>query len=471
MRRPGPSNLRSSRCFCKPFWLAIASCLAFAGDVAEALAQTIPDRSNENGKPFRSSDYSIDLFQGPVLAGTRITGLSGAYTALAEGVEGHRYNAAAPAVRSPTSTNRVDWDVDAGLSLAPGLKRTDFDNNGKTGFNYNNFFFASLGGQVQVRRLGFGANVNIQQYKLDSTADGGSRTLRSVQLQLLTAYSFAEDQLVIGAGFRVLGLYLLETQPLGEKVLFSTVGVGGELGALLAPDKLPLRFGATVRTPIVSAASPSERIGQDEQGNFKLGSAYLPAKVHVPWEIEGGIAFSLGKRPINQRWFDRERISDEDAKALVVREGVDPKDAKRMLAKRRYQTVPRDKFLVSGTLLMTGITPKGVGFESFLSQTVPVLSQPKVVERSGERLSLTPRLGVEAEPIDNRLQVRVGGYLEPSRFREGSARMHGTLGFNVKIFESTFFGFYDKGTPFAVGFGTDFSARFFSWGISAGIWR
>jgi hypothetical protein len=126
---------------------------------------------------------------------------------------------------------------------------------------------------------------------------------------------------------------------------------------------------------------------------------------------------------------------------------------------------------VSGTLLLTGITPKGVGFESFLSQTVPVLDQPKLVERSGERLSVTPRLGIEAEPVSNRLQVRMGGYLEPSRFREGSARMHGTLGFNLKIFESSFFGMYDRGTPFAVGFGTDLSTRFFSWGISAGIWR
>ena len=67
------------------------------------------------GERIQTSDYSLDLFQGPVLAGSRITGLAGAYSALAEGAEGHSFNAAAPVVRTPYSMRRTDWDATASM--------------------------------------------------------------------------------------------------------------------------------------------------------------------------------------------------------------------------------------------------------------------------------------------------------------------------------------------------------------------
>jgi hypothetical protein len=37
------------------------------------------------GSRIQTSNYGVDLFQGPVFASTRITGIAGAFTAIAEG--------------------------------------------------------------------------------------------------------------------------------------------------------------------------------------------------------------------------------------------------------------------------------------------------------------------------------------------------------------------------------------------------
>jgi len=52
-----------------------------------------------NGSALQTSDYAIDLYQGPVFAGSRVTGLAGAYVAIAEDVDGDLQNPATPAVR------------------------------------------------------------------------------------------------------------------------------------------------------------------------------------------------------------------------------------------------------------------------------------------------------------------------------------------------------------------------------------
>ena len=59
------------------------------------------------GSRIQTSGYTVDLFQGPVLATTRITALGGAYTAIAEGTEGIPFNPAAASFRpAPRSRSR-----------------------------------------------------------------------------------------------------------------------------------------------------------------------------------------------------------------------------------------------------------------------------------------------------------------------------------------------------------------------------
>src|SRR3954467_14604364 len=50
----------------------------------------------QNGSAITTSSYSLDLFQGPIFAGSRVTSLAGAYVAIAEDVDGDLQNPAAP---------------------------------------------------------------------------------------------------------------------------------------------------------------------------------------------------------------------------------------------------------------------------------------------------------------------------------------------------------------------------------------
>src|SRR4051812_40891536 len=88
-----------------------------------------------NGQPIKTSEYSLDLFQGPLFAGSRVTSLGGAYVAIAEDVDGDLQNPAAPAVRPFFSYTHFDYWLGLGLTFPTGLTNIDFFNSGSdTGF-------------------------------------------------------------------------------------------------------------------------------------------------------------------------------------------------------------------------------------------------------------------------------------------------------------------------------------------------
>ena len=69
-------------------------------------------------------------FQGPVFAGSRVTGLAGAYVAIAEDVDGDLQNPATPAVRPFFSYSHFDYWLGFGLTFPATLKDIDFFNSG-----------------------------------------------------------------------------------------------------------------------------------------------------------------------------------------------------------------------------------------------------------------------------------------------------------------------------------------------------
>ena len=83
-----------------------------------------------NGEPITTSEYSIDLFQGPIFAGSRVTSLAGAYVAIAEDVDGDLQNPAAPAVRPFFSYTYFDYWLGFGLTFPADLAHMDFFNSG-----------------------------------------------------------------------------------------------------------------------------------------------------------------------------------------------------------------------------------------------------------------------------------------------------------------------------------------------------
>ena len=81
--------------------------LVVAGVAGTARAQT----------PITDNDFRVDLSQGLVLSGSRITGMGGAFTALATGTDGAPFNPASYAAREMWEHKRFAWGVSLGLSF------------------------------------------------------------------------------------------------------------------------------------------------------------------------------------------------------------------------------------------------------------------------------------------------------------------------------------------------------------------
>ncbi len=424
------------------------------------------------GSAITTSAYTVDLFQGPLTASNRVTGLAGAVAPLAEGIDMHAFNPASPAVRRLHSWSVTEFDVSAGVTFPGALKGLDFDNDGTKGFRYDNFIFVTLAGQVQEGPFGFGATVDVQQYDLGATT--GAENVSSVAFRLLQARLLAAvavtDELTIGGGVRGV-LFSLRDAALSKIGLSSftdlrgvlgMAGVGPEVGALYAPLNWPLRLGVTLRAPVTGRLIPGETTAIDERGDRRLGLLYLPNRVDVPWQVEWGVALQLGPRPLNMKWLDSREVSHDEIESYRKKPDEQRSTVVSRMGRRRYAKLPREKLLVSVSFTFTGPANDAVGIESFLGG---------VVSRSGEKISFTPRVGVETEPWPGRIVFRSGSYLEPTRFRSGAPRMHGTVGIEVKTFAWDVFGLYEDPMPFRIGGSLDVAREYFGWGVTAGIWN
>ena len=75
--------------------------------------------------------------------------------------------------------------------------------------------------------------------------------------------------------------------------------------------------------------------------------------------------------------------------------------------------------------------------------------------------------------VPNWLRLRAGTYGEPTRFesRGAKSRLHGTLGFDQKLFPWTVFGIFDDGTEWKLSAALDGARHYLGWGVSVGLWR
>ncbi|MCA9632729.1 MAG: hypothetical protein KC766_33985, partial [Myxococcales bacterium] len=216
------------------------------------------------------------------------------------------------------------------------------------------------------------------------------------------------------------------------------------------------------------------------------------------WEASVGLALQFGPRPLNPHWTDpgraiaelervvefrkRERArrlrreakqrTPAELRALraqsATQDALDELElerqarALRQTLVRRAREMKRSYVLISTELQLVGQSPSSVGVESFIQRRVA---------RAGEKVTLSPRVGVESEIVPNWLKLRAGSYGEPSRYRAGSPRLHGTFGFDLKTFPWTVFGLFDDGTEWRVGGALDAAARYFGWSASVGVWH
>lgn len=447
---------------------AAAHALAFAA----ALLVTTRGAADlgAEGTQITTNEYRIDLFQGPVLGGARLTGLGGAYAPIAEGVAGFGSNSASPAVRPPWSHSWFDFDWDLSVTFPNLLPKTDFYNSGSNGFRYKNFVFGTLGLNLQFGNWGVGGSFTGQTYSLGDEVAPGALQLQLARSSLLLARSMLEGQLVIGAGLRVASLEFDTTEGGSTKNLFKTSSAGYEVGVLVAPLVLPMRFALTARSQMnPDAPKDSPDLLRDAEGRVYVAGIerwYLPKSVELPWEIEGGIALQLGPRPLNNPWINTHHPPEDHLEETRLADGTIIRRPSVSYAEKkahdRYRALPREKALLVASVLLSGPVPNAVGLESFLTQEV---------RRSGTRAVLTPRIGVEAEPFANAIQVRAGSYLEPSRFSGRTPRLHATLGVEVRVFRWSVFGLLEDDTSWRLGAYADAARGYASWGVTAGIWH
>jgi len=452
----------------------VGAALLVASQASRAAAQHGPPLPGE-GADINTSNYRIDLFQGPVLGGARVTGLGGAYAPISEGVAGFNSNSAAPAVRPLWSRSWFDFDYDLGITFPNALRKTDFDNNGSVGFTYSNFVFLTAGLNLQFGEWGFGASAQYQQYELGSDAAGTAQMRVGLQrYNVLLARSFFDGQLMIGAGLRAVALSLNTREggagAANDSTEFSTSSAGPEAGMIFAPLAIPMRFALTGRgamAPDTANEQTSDKVVKEANGakylNFRT-PIYLPKSVELPWEIEAGVALQLG-RPLNEQWVNPHDPPDEYLEVKKLPDGGKKYVLNKKLVdqrlRARHNKLPRKKLLISASVIVFGPVRDAIGVESFLKQTV---------ERSGRNFNVSPRLGIEAEPFANALQVRAGTYLEPTRFGRSNSRLHGTLGFEARVFRWSVFGLLDEDTSWRVGAYGDVARDYFGWGVTLGTW-
>lgn len=467
--------------------------LAFAWPGGEARADEPPIRSNA---------YTVDIFQGPLLAPLRMTGLGGAFAAYAEGVDAIAANAAAPAVREPYSVTWVDYDLSFSFYLPSAFNGTDFDNDGKVGFRYDNFNFLTLGASLQAGRFGIGVLADFEAYDLTPHADDGDPHVTAIlaKVHAVAGWSFFDGQLTLGGGVRgvLLSFDALETRDSAPTNVLAMSGVAPEVGVLFRPNWRPWRIGATYRMAVEGRGART--LAPDPDGIARAGGFIVPDVVRLPWEVQLGFALQVGPRPLNPRWIDPQQhkarlieqiaeeramraegyaaelslLEDESARReheeelrhieTELRREEDERlsDASLRYERRvRYWNWPRERITVLGDLLVTGPSENAVSLESFFSQ---------VDKRSGERMTLTPRLGIEGEPVPDYLQTRIGTYIEPSRYAGRAARQHFTFGFDIRLGAWTMFGLAPN-QIWRVSGAVDLAPRYRNMGLSIGGWH
>ena len=479
------------------FFSLIAAC-AFGG-----LAFSAPPVRAQS-PPITDNKYAVELFNGPYFGPSRVGSLAGASAANATGVDAVSVNPAAPAVRDPYSARWIDYDITAGISF-PGafFVRSDFYNRepraDRPQQRTRGLGLVNLGATLQFGNLAISANTDQYQHEI-AVADANKPdvTVAFGRSNLVMAYGFFGNQLVVGAGLRLITTSFSKEGGASQDYLgaannvlarrnnvLDLSGIGTQVGAVLKLEDEPFRLGISYRSSIEAkptADRPNTRSPED--GVSRVGGYVLPERVVAPWEIEFGGALQLGERPINPRWrnprleesvlrhrIDQARIvrarqhvpAVEERAIRRIEEEQFLADQERLYEERRetYKRLPRERLLLLASAVVSGASRNAVSVIGFAEQERELV---------GQSVSVTPRVGIEGEPIANRLITRAGSYLEPSRYAGGSYRQHFTAGAEVRLFHVPKIWIIQEFDLCTVGF-VDVAPRYLNFGLSLSFWH
>jgi hypothetical protein len=376
--------------------------------------------------PITDRNYDMDLTVNTAYGAPRIIGMGGAMVTV-EGASGLLGNPGASAVRPLASRGNWDWDLTIS-GFVPNVG-SDFDNNGVTEEDRTRASLIASGLLVFWGPWSLGVSGLSVSYDLAPMPDAsGGMPPASAQLsaatgRLMLARTFLEESLSIGAGVRSGELTIAERVPGADSPsrIFSAVTVAAEVGAMLLPAGANWRWGLRASAPLGTSDVTSSCDPNNCRGYI------LPTHVVIPWEVALGGAWRWGPSPWNRRPTTRFR----DEKALMV----------------------------ATDLVVLGKLSGAAGVEAFVARQL---------QRSGEAVSVSPRLGVEYEWIPGRLRVRGGSYWEPSRFQGVRGRVHGTVGAEVRLFA---FQFWDLERRVSLSLASDVAVSYANIGLSFGFWH
>jgi hypothetical protein len=305
---------------------------------------------------------------------------------------------------------------------------------------------------------------------------------------------------VLGVGSRFVSMAV--NGPDKQRAAFTSTGSGLEFGMVWKPEGKPVRLGFAYRTPIRTDAHYTETLLPNQEGDVIMTgtgtSYYLPKAVAFPWDVNFGFAVQFGARPINPPWrtndelIEREKLehrlrqldrAEEQKQALAFAKTAEERKrirgkfahvqaeddfalerdltAAKWRIERALTKMNRFYVQVASSMLISGPVENAVGVESLMTQ---------VVNRSGQKTVISPRLGIESGVIPEYLKLRAGTYLEPTRFEGSTPRGHATAGLDVKLAVWNVFGLWPDNYMWRLGLGADVAHRYSTWGVTIAGW-
>lgn len=381
----------------------------------------------------QSSDY---LYVNPslVVSSSRINALAGASTGIGEGAEGMAGNYAAAANRDPRLKRRWDWDATFSFVSTPVPAWRDFENDGR---NQPSTVptEAQLGLLFQYSRLGLGFFARSSSRSLCTDAACAARLSTTETLGgLVFAVTLLEDQLVLGGGAHLTSA----TLSLGGSDAFAWAGASFGGGVLVRPHRLPFRVGAQLIVGHQGELSRGDPAGT-------LLDRPIPRGTVSPARLSVGASVRLGE--------GRERYN-RVSKALLDE----------LPTSRAPETLPPSDELETPPGRVMLVAQVDVYFPlSVHTTTATPFLLGEVGAPAGGAVNAAPRVGVEWEPLDHRLRVRGGAWLEPGFIEGRGLRVHGSGGAEVFVVHLL--------EDWSVSLSFDFTARYLAAGLGLGFWH
>jgi hypothetical protein len=200
---------------------------------------------------------------------------------------------------------------------------------------------------------------------------------------------------------------------------FGESGWGGALsvGGLWAPTGVPLRLGASARTPARAALS----------GVIDSIDGRVPVGARLPWRTAAGASWTLGAKNIAGRYApDKVHVGASDGPTV----------------------------LLTSEVVWTGGSADAVGL-------VPLVTGGPI-QPAGS--SLEVHGGAEADLARRYLRLRAGAYTQPGRFEGTPARGHVTGGVALQVFR------FPSDLPWRLTGSIDAAADEVSWGFGLETW-